>query len=80
MKGKTRFVIAMPSQLENPTYADLKALLKNTGVNAVPLNLIGTDPEPINKIISIWSSSLPYYLLKQMMLLSYTTPVAPNNA
>ena len=79
MKGKSRFVIAMPSQLENPTYADLKALLKNTGVNAIPLNLIGTDPAPVNKIISIWSASLPYYLLKQMMLLSYTTPVAPNN-
>lgn len=80
MKGKNRFVIAMPAPLDNPTYADLKTILKDTGVNAIPLNLMGTDPEPINKIISLWTAFRPYYMLKQMMLQSYTTPVAPNGS
>jgi hypothetical protein len=79
-KGKSRFVIAMPSQLENPTYAELKSILNDTGVNAIPLNLIGPDPEPVNKIISLWASSRPFYMLKQMMLQSYKTSVRPNGA
>jgi hypothetical protein len=80
MKGKNRFVIAMPAPLENPTYDELKSLLNDTGVNAVPLNLMGMDPAPVNKIISLWSSSLPFYMLKQMMLQSYTSGVVPNNS
>ena len=80
MKGKKRFVIAMPSQLENPTYAELKSLLNDTGVNAIPLNLIGTDPAPVNKIISLWANSMPFYMVKQMMLQSYSTQVSPNSA
>jgi hypothetical protein len=78
MKGKNRFVIAMPGPLDNPSYSELKALLNETGVNAIPLNLIGTDPAPINKIISLWSSARPYYMLKPMMLQSYKTTVVPN--
>jgi hypothetical protein len=77
MKGKTRFVIAMPLQMENPSYADIKSILTTTGVNAIPINLIGTDPEPVNKIINMWSSSLPFYMLKPMMLRSYKLQVTP---
>lgn len=79
MKGKNRFVIAMPGPLDNPSYSELKSLLNETGVNAIPLNLIGTDPAPINKIISLWSSTRPYYMLKPMMLQSYKTTVVPND-
>jgi hypothetical protein len=79
MKGKKRFVIAMPSPLENPSYAELKSLLNDTGVNAIPLNLIGTDPVPVNKILSLWANSLPFYMVKQMMLQSYSTQVTPNS-
>jgi len=80
MKGKSRFVIAMPLQMENPSYSEIKELLSSTGVNAIPINLIGTDPEPINKIIGLWSSSLPYYMLKPMMLRSYKLPIRPNES
>jgi hypothetical protein len=79
MKGKKRFVIAMPSPLENPTHAELKSLLNDTGVNAIPLNLIGTDPAPVNNIISLWASSMPFYMVKPMMLQSYSTQVTPNS-
>jgi len=78
MKGKSRFVIAMPGPLDNPSYSELKSLLNETGVNAIPLNLIGTDAAPINKIISLWSSARPYYMVKPMMLQSYKTTVSPN--
>jgi len=77
MKGKMRFVIAMPSPLENPSYSQIKSLLSDTGVNAIPLNLIGEDTAPINKIIGLWTPSKPFYMLKQMMLQSYTTTVSP---
>ena len=80
MKGKNRFVIAMPAPLENPTESEIKSLLADTGVNAIPLNLIGDDPAPINKLINIWSSAKPYYLVKPMMLQSYTTAVNPNES
>lgn len=77
MKGKSRFVIAMPLPQQNPTFEELKKLLVNTGVNAIPLNLIGSDPDPVNKIINLWTPSKPYYMLKQMMLQSYTKTVSP---
>lgn len=79
MKGKNRFVIAMPGPLENPTYDDMKSLLTDTGVNAIPLNLIGTDSKTIDKLIVDWSAAKPYYLVKPMMLQSYTTTVSPND-
>jgi hypothetical protein len=77
MKGKTRFVIAMPAPLENPSYSEIKSLLNDTGVNAIPLNLIGEDTAAINKIVGLWTESKPFYMLKQMMLQSYTTTVSP---
>jgi len=79
MKGKRRFVIAMPGPLESPTTADLKSLNADTGVNAIPLNLIGSDPAPINALLAVWDNK-SYYQLKPMMLQSYKVAVQPNGA
>lgn len=79
IKGKKRFVIAMPGPLESPTVADLKSLNADTGVNAIPLNLIGTDPAPINTLLAVWGNK-SYYQLKPMMLQSYKVTVQPNGA
>jgi hypothetical protein len=77
LKNKKRFVIAMPSPLETPTFDEINILINNTGVNTIPINLIG-EPEKINKIIKLWKPSRPYYLLKPMMLQSYKEDVMPN--
>lgn len=77
MKGKRRFVIAMPGPLESPTAADLKSLNADTGVNAIPLNLIGSDPAPINALLAVWGNK-SYYQVKPMMLQSYKVAVQPN--
>ena len=79
IKGKRRFVIAMPGQLESPTAADLKSLNADTGVNAIPLNLVGSDPAPINALLAVWGNK-SYYQLKPMMLQSYKVAVQPNGA
>jgi hypothetical protein len=78
MKGKKRFVIAMPGQLENPSAADVASLLRDTGVNAIPINLIGTDVNVLNAMIAIWAQSKPYYNVKQMILQSFKTGVVPS--
>lgn len=80
MKGKKRFVIAMPDQLENPTVADMKNLLDTTGVNVIPLNLIGTDANAINALITPWANSIPYYRVKQMILQSFKITTQPNGS
>jgi len=80
MKGKKRFVIAMPDQLENPTVADMKNLLDTTGVNVIPLNLIGTDANAINALITPWAKSIPYYRVKQMILQSFKITTQPNGS
>jgi hypothetical protein len=77
LKNKKRFVIAMPSPLEIPTFDEINVLLDTTGVNTIPINLIG-EPDKINKIIKLWTSSRPHYKLKPMMLQSYKEDVVPN--
>ena len=77
LKNKKRFVIAMPSPLETPSFDEINVLLNTTGVNAIPINLIG-EPEKINKIIKLWTPFRPHYKLKPMMLQSYKEDVVPN--
>jgi len=79
LKNKKRFVIAMPSPLETPTFDEMNVLLNTTGVNTIPINLIG-EPDKINKIIKLWTPSRPNYKLKPMMLQSYKEDVMPNGA
>ena len=75
MKNKKRFVIAMPGPLESPTPVDIKQVLTDTGVNVIPLNLIGTDPKQITTLISSWGSD-PFYKVKPMMLQSFKVGVS----
>ena len=54
LKGKSRFVIAMPSQMSNPDAAAIDAALKRTGVNVVALNLFDTTADDMKAKLKIW--------------------------
>jgi len=75
MKNKKRFVIAMPDQLDSPTPADMGNILDQTGINVIPLNLIGSDAKQINRLVSLWGST-PFYKVKPMMLQSFKVAVS----
>ena len=69
LKGKGRFVIAMPGQMENPSQDDINKLLTKAGVNTVPMNLFGTSDPDIKKQITLWGGN-PFYRLKPALLQS----------
>ncbi len=75
MKNKKRFVIAMPGQLDSPTPADMKDILDQTGINVIPLNLIGSDAKQITSLVSLWGAK-PFYKVKPMMLQSFKVAVS----
>jgi predicted transcriptional regulator len=75
MKGKTRFVIAMPGQKVAPTQADIMKVLTSAGVNTVPVNLFGVDNPTIQAQINFWSSNT-FYKLKPALLQSNMAAVA----
>jgi hypothetical protein len=80
MKNKKRFVIAMPGQLDSPKPDDMKLILNETGINVIPLNLIGHEPKQITTLVSNWGSD-PFYKVKPMMLQSFKMGVSgiPSN-
>lgn len=69
MKGKGRFVIAMPGQTDGPSPNDIDNMLTTAGVNTVPTNLFGASPPDIKRQISQWGTT-PFYRLKPALLQS----------
>ena len=69
MKGKTRFVIAMPGQTEETKQKDIQRVMKNAGVNTVPINLFGKTSQEILPQINSWEGQ-PLLRMKPAMLQS----------
>lgn len=63
LKGKARYVIAMPSQIGNPSVDSISKLIKNCGVNSIALNLFGEDTDVLKEKIKIWGGE-PFYTIK----------------
>jgi hypothetical protein len=75
IRGKGRFVIAMPTMADTPSQADIQSMMKTLAVNVVPMNLFGaTDPE-LKTQIDTWATK-PFYNLKPVMLQSMKVAVA----
>jgi hypothetical protein len=74
MKGKTRFVIAMPGQTEEVKQRDIQRIMKELGVNTVPINLFGKMSQEILPQIKSWEGN-PLYKMKPVMLQSSKTAV-----
>ena len=69
MKGKTRFVIAMPGQTEEAKQNDIQRVMKKAGVNTVPINLLGKTSQDILPQINSWEGQ-PLLQMKPVMLQS----------
>jgi hypothetical protein len=75
MRGKTRFVIAMPTMMQKVSQTDIQTMFTTMAVNTVPMNLFGgTDTEIKSNIIS-WNGK-PFYNLKPALLQSTKVAVA----
>jgi len=53
-RAKTRFVIAMPGQIGNPSKADIEMAMNRLGVNVLPLNLFGESAADLQKKLGLW--------------------------
>ena len=62
-KGKTRFVIVMPSQMKNPNLPAINLLLERNSVNCILLNLFGEDISTLKSKVKAWKGE-PFYSVK----------------
>jgi len=77
-KGKTRFTIAMPNSMTEPSTYDMNELLSTTGVNVIPMELFGTLYQDIKPKLELWETT-PFYKLKPPALLSVKTATVGYN-
>ena len=75
IKGKGRFVIAMPGQTDDIKQKDIDKLLSTAGVNTVPMNLFGKSDPEIREKISLWNGQ-SFYRMKPTLLQSSKAAVA----
>ena len=55
-KSKTMFVIAMPSQLNNPTTKQLDAAINSLGINVVPIDIFSDTVEKVQALVEEYSN------------------------
>jgi hypothetical protein len=72
LKGKTRFVIVMPSQMKNPSLPAITSLLERNSVNCILLNLFGEDIDILKGKVKAWKGE-PFYSVKP---LNYQAPLS----
>jgi len=63
MKGKRRFVIAMPSQMKNPTVESIQKAINKCSVNCIALNLFGDSIDNLKEKLNVWGGE-PFYKIK----------------
>ena len=63
LKGKSRFTIALPSQIGNPSLDSLVTAIKNSNVNCIPLNLFGESIDSLKGKFKVWGNE-PFYTIK----------------
>jgi len=75
-KGKKRFTIAMPDQMSDPSQDSIKDLLTTTGVNVIPVNLLGRTYQDIAGNLTAWGKT-PFYNIKPLALQSAQIATTP---
>lgn len=73
-KGKTRFTIAMPSQIGNPSVDSISKALNQCNVNIIALNLFGEPTEELKKKLGVWKGE-PFYKVKDANYRAISNPV-----
>lgn len=56
LKGRRRFVIAMPNPLKNPTASELSRAINEFGVNIVPLDIFTPPPETTKALVQEYTA------------------------
>jgi hypothetical protein len=59
-KGRSRYVIAMPSRTTNPTAANVDKAINTLGVNVVPLDIFTDTTDNVKNIVSEYAF-MPYH-------------------
>jgi hypothetical protein len=75
MKGKSRFVIAMPGQTEEVKQTEIDKLLKTAGVNTVPMNLFGKSVPDVKAQLTLWGGNT-FFRMKPVLIQSTKAAVA----
>jgi hypothetical protein len=73
-KGKSRFTIAMPSQMKNPSLDSISKALNTCNVNTIALNLFGEPIDDLKKKLKAWGGE-PFYKLKAVNYRTVAKPV-----
>jgi len=55
-QAKNKYIIAMPSQLENPSSIELSSLLQVMGVNIVPIDIFSKNIETTKELLSKYNN------------------------
>ena len=77
-KGRSRFVIVMPKPVQNPSQKDIAILMKNTGVNILPVNLFGQSYQDFSGNLKAWGAK-PFSTMKPVLLQSVKTSTTGYN-
>ena len=56
-QGKTRFVIALPSQMTNPTVQELDTAINLLGINMVPLDIFSDSVDTVKTLVKKYDSN-----------------------
>jgi len=56
-QGKTRFVIALPSQMANPTVQELDTAINLLGINMVPLDIFSDNVDNVKALVKKYDSN-----------------------
>jgi hypothetical protein len=55
-RGKNQFVIAMTSQMKNPSSTELSTLLQTVGVNLVPIDIFSDNMDNTKELLSQYNN------------------------
>jgi hypothetical protein len=75
VKGKMRFVFALPSQDKNPSVSEIKSALEFCNVNSIALNLFGEPIPALKEKMKLWGNE-PFLKVKAP---NYQTPIVQPN-
>jgi hypothetical protein len=55
-QAKSTFVIAMPSQLKNPTAKELNKAINSFGINIVPIDIFSDSVDTVQSLVEEYSN------------------------
>ena len=60
LSGRSRFIIAMPSQMNNPVAKDVDTLVNRLGVNMMPLDIFSDSIDNVKALVAEYNN-MPFH-------------------